>query len=174
MLFVVETKSYGKFLFWKNWFVMLLSCLGAWSLHVYENVALLMICFVFATLRQHLLCSAFHVSYKIIMDVNYNNCHQTNVNPYMARVTCKIVLLMQIYFEKDIQIYDGPSVKEKILFKKNHHCIFGGIKYIQIYFHHHILGGENIFKYIFTTLFLGEKIYLNVFSPPYFWGREYI
>ena len=43
MLFVVETKSYGKFLLWKNLFVLLLSCLGAWLLNVYANVALLMI-----------------------------------------------------------------------------------------------------------------------------------
>ena len=40
--------------------------------------------------------------------------------------------------------YDGPSVKEKI------------------------------FKYFFTTLLWGEKIYLNIFSPPYFGGRKYI
>ena len=84
--------------------MLLLSCLGAWPLYVYENVAFLMICFVFATIRHHLLYSARHVSYKIIMDVNYNNCHQTNVNPFMARVTCKIVLLMQKYFGKDVQI----------------------------------------------------------------------
>ena len=74
-----------------------------------------------------------------------------------------------------IYLYDGPSVKEKIF------------KY---FFHHHILGGENIFKYIFTTVFWGEEIYsnlfsppyfggrkeiyLNIFSPPYFWGRKYI
>ena len=56
-------------------------------------------------------------------------------------------------------IYDGPSVKEKIF------------KY---FFHHRILGGENIFKYIFTTVFWGEKIYLNIFSPPYFGGKKYI
>ena len=57
-------------------------------------------------------------------------------------------------------------------------------KYLIIYFHHSILGGENIlvfkfifttiyiflggggetiFRYIFTTVFLGEKIYLNIF-----------
>ena len=36
------------------------------------------------------------------------------------------------------------------------------------------MGGENIFKYIFTTIFWGEKIYLNIFSPPYFVGRKYI
>ena len=51
------------------------------------------------------------------------------------------------------QYYDGPSVKEKIF------------KYL---FHHRILRGENIFKYVLTTIFLGEKIYLNLFSPPYF------
>ena len=55
--------------------------------------------------------------------------------------------------------YDGPSVKEKIF---------------RYFFHHRILGGGNIFKYIFTTVFWGEKIYLNIFSPPYFWGRKYI
>ena len=55
--------------------------------------------------------------------------------------------------------YDGPSVKEKIL------------KY---FFHHRILRGKDIFKFIFTTVFLREKIYLNTFSPPYFWGRKYI
>ena len=55
-------------------------------------------------MRQYLLYSSFHVFYMIIMDVNYNNCHQTNVNPFMARVTCKIVLLMQKYFEEDVQI----------------------------------------------------------------------
>ena len=56
------------------------------------------------------------------------------------------------------QMYDGPSVKEKIF------------KYI---FHHRILGGENIFKYIFTTVFWGENIYLNIFSPPKY-GSENI
>ena len=56
-------------------------------------------------------------------------------------------------------VYDGPSVKEKIFKKK---------------IHHRILGGENIFKYIFTTVFCWEKIYLNIFSPPYFVGRKYI
>ena len=30
----------------------------------------------------------------------------------------------------------------------------GGRKYISIYFHHHIFGGENTFKFIFTTVFL--------------------
>ena len=47
-------------------------------------------------------------------------------------------------------------------------------KYLNIFFHHRILGGENIFEYIFTTVFWGEKIYLNIFSPPYFVGRKYI
>ena len=41
-------------------------------------------------------------------------------------------------------------------------------------YNHRILLGGNIFKYIFTTVFLGEKIYLNIFSPSYFWGRKYI
>ena len=100
-------------------------------------------------------------------------------------------------------IYDEPSVKEKIFKYLFHHHIFGGEnifkyifttvflgekiylnlfsplyfwgnKYIWIYFHHRILGGESIFKYIFTTVFWGEKIYLNLFSAPYFWGRKYI
>ena len=35
-------------------------------------------------------------------------------------------------------LYDGPSVKENIF---------------NFFFHHRILGGENIFKYIFTTVF---------------------
>ena len=47
-------------------------------------------------------------------------------------------------------------------------------KHLNIFFHHRILEGENIFKYIFTTVFWGEKIYLNIFSPPYFVGRKYI
>ena len=41
-----------------------------------------------------------------------------------------------------------------------------------MYFHHRIFGGENIFKYIFTTIFLGEKIYFNSFSPPFFGGEN--
>ena len=52
--------------------------------------------------------------------------------------------------------------------------------YIYI-FHHRILGGENKFECIFTPVywgekftFFGEKIYLNLFSPPYFWGRKHI
>ena len=61
-----------------------------------------------------------------------------------------------IFFSK---MYDGSSVKEKISKKK---------------FHHRILGGENIFKYIFTPVYWGKKIYLNLFSTPYFWGRKYI
>ena len=66
-------------------------------------------------------------------------------------------------------------MKEKI-FKCFSPPYFGGRKYILIYFHHRILvfGGENIFKFIFTSVFLGEKIYLNIFSPPYFLGRKYI
>ena len=55
--------------------------------------------------------------------------------------------------------YDGPSVKEKIFIYLFHHNIFffwggGGRKYISIYFHHRIFGGENIFKFIFITVFL--------------------
>ena len=50
-------------------------------------------------------------------------------------------------------------------------------KIFKYFFHRRILGGENIFKYIFTTVFLGEKIYFhhrnfggenifkNIFSP---------
>ena len=61
-------------------------------------------------------------------------------------------------------------------------------KNIQIYFHHHVFfwggggenifkfifttifkggGGENIFKFIFSTVFLVEKINLNLFSLPF-------
>ena len=32
--------------------------------------------------------------------------------------------------------------------------------------------GDDISKYIFTTVFWGKKIYLNIFSPPYFRGRN--
>ena len=58
---------------------------------------------------------------------------------------------------------------------KNFTIVFflgGGGKYIQIYFHSRLLGKENIFKFIFTSVFLGEKIYLNLFSPPYFGGEN--
>ena len=46
--------------------------------------------------------------------------------------------------------------------------------YLKKKFHHRSFGGENIFKYIFTNVFCWEKIYLNIFSPPYFVGRKYI
>ena len=49
------------------------------------------------------------------------------------------------------QLYDGPSVKEKIF---------------RYFFSPPYFGGENIFKYIFTTIFCWEKIYWNIFSPP--------
>ena len=90
-----------------------------------------------------------------------------------------------------VQVYDGPSVKEKIFEYFFHHRILGGeniFKYIfttvfwgeKIYLNifsppfFFLGGGENIFKYIFTTVFFGEKIYLNIFSPPYFLGKKYI
>ena len=63
------------------------------------------------------------------------------------------------YMKESCWQYDGSSVKENIF------------KY---FFRHRSLGGENIFKYIFTTVFCWEKIYLNIFSPPYFVGRKYI
>ena len=69
-------------------------------------------------------------------------------------------------------IYDGPSVKEKIFFSPPYFFFWGGgRKYIWIYFHHRIFGGENIFKCIFTTVFFSPKntvvkINLNIFSPP--------
>ena len=60
---------------------------------------------------------------------------------------------------KPTHVYDGPSVKEKISKKIIFTTVFWG-------------GGENIFKHIFTTVFWWEKIYFNLFSPPYFGGRK--
>ena len=31
---------------------------------------------------------------------------------------------------------------------------------------------ENIFEYIFSTVLWGEKLFLNIFSPPYFGGEN--
>ena len=45
-------------------------------------------------------------------------------------------------------------------------------KYLNIFFHHRILGGENIFKYIFTTVFCWEKIYLNIFHHRILLGEN--
>ena len=55
--------------------------------------------------------------------------------------------------------YDGPSVKEKIF---------------EYFFHHRILEGENKFKDIFTPVYWGEKINLNIFSLPFFGERKFI
>ena len=69
--------------------------------------------------------------------------------------------------------YDGQSVKEKI-FRYFFTTVFWGEKIYLNIFSPPYFGGENIFKNISTTIFLGEKIYLNIFSPPYFVGRKYI
>ena len=42
----------------------------------------------------------------------------------------------------------------------------GERKYVQIYFHSRLLGRENIFRYIFTPVYWGEKIYLDIFFQP--------
>ena len=102
-----------------------------------------------------------------------------HVNSKIHSSEVDILLAAIIFFTMD-QVW-----KRKYLNTFFHHRILLGeniFKYIfttvfcweKIYFHHRILLVENIFEYIFTTVFLGEKIYLNIFSPPYFWGRKYI
>ena len=46
---------------------------------------------------------------------------------------------------------------------------------MQIYFHHRILGGENIFEFIFTTeIFGGENIFKFIFTTIFFWEKIYL
>ena len=99
--------------------------------------------------------------------------------------------------------YDGPSVKERINLNLFSLPFIGERKYVWIYFHSRLLGGENIFEFIFThvywgrkniwiyfhsrllgkenifecifiPVYWGEKIYLTVFSLPFVGGRKYI
>ena len=63
--------------------------------------------------------------------------------------------------------------KEKIFKYFFHHLLLGEKIYLNLFSPPYFVG-KNIFKYIFTTVFWGEKIYLNIFSPPYFGGRKYI
>ena len=49
----------------------------------------------------------------------------------------------------------------------------GKRKYLNIYFHHRILGGENKFEYIFTPVYWGEKMNLNIFSLLFIGERKY-
>ena len=39
-------------------------------------------------------------------------------------------------------------------------------KYLNIHFHHRTLGGENKFKFIFTHVYWGEQINLDLFFTP--------
>ena len=47
-------------------------------------------------------------------------------------------------------------------------------KIFKYFFHHCILGGENIFKYIFTPVYWGENKYLNIFLLPFIGERKNI
>ena len=47
--------------------------------------------------------------------------------------------------------------------------------YLNIFFHHYILGGENIFRYIFTTVFCwGENIFKYIFTTVFCWEKIYL
>ena len=71
-------------------------------------------------------------------------------------------------------MYDGPSVKERINLNLFSLPFIGEWTYIWIYFHSRLLGGENIFEFIFTPVYCGEKTYLNLFSLPFVGERKYI
>ena len=59
-------------------------------------------------------------------------------------------------------MYDGTSVNGKIFKYFFHHRILGGENIFKYIFYKYV--GENIFKYIFSQQNTVVKIYLNIFS----------
>ena len=82
-----------------------------------------------------------------------------------------IIRLQKTTIMRDL--YDGPSVNEKIYLNIFSPLYFVGRKYIQIYFLPPKNGGENISKYIFSQQNTEVKIYLNIFSHSHLVHRRF-